>query len=195
MKESKSNGLEDIISQAIEEMKSEQGNYFSLEKINLAELERRTGISRAKLRRLKANNFNQKAHGLVGRSSRPLFSVDTQHIWTSCFAKVSPIRQCAWTDFVSLDSREASAPSSGTSRPTNTSCLPSDSWLHRRATGAVGSPPSREKPIKWTGVLLKFWTMTEQSTPLPALPWFATTAARDMLSSFPMQNRRTCSLV
>ena len=65
MKEIKSNGLEDIISQAIEEMKSEQGNNFSLERINLAELERRTGISRAKLRRLKANNFNQKAHGLV----------------------------------------------------------------------------------------------------------------------------------
>ena len=50
MKENQSNGLEDIISQAIEEMKSEQGNNFSLEKINLAELERRTGISRAKLR-------------------------------------------------------------------------------------------------------------------------------------------------
>ena len=70
MKESKSNGLEDIISQAIEEMKSEQGNNFSLEKINLAELERRTGISRAKLRRLKANNFNQKAHGLVGQKQQ-----------------------------------------------------------------------------------------------------------------------------
>ena len=66
MKESKSNGLEDIISQAIAEMKFEQGNNFSLERINLAELEWRTGISRAKLRRLKANNFNQKAHGLVG---------------------------------------------------------------------------------------------------------------------------------
>ena len=70
MKENKSNGLEDIISQAIEEMKSEQGNYFSLDQINLAELERRTGISRAKLRRLKANNFNQKAHGLIGQKQQ-----------------------------------------------------------------------------------------------------------------------------
>ena len=57
MKENKSNGLDDIISQAIEEMKSEQGNNFSLEKINLAELDRRSGISRAKLRRLKENGF------------------------------------------------------------------------------------------------------------------------------------------
>ena len=70
MKESKSNGLEDIIAQAIEEMKSEQGNNFSLDKINLAELERRTGISRAKLRRLKANNFNQAPHGLIGQKQQ-----------------------------------------------------------------------------------------------------------------------------
>lgn len=70
MKESKSNGLENIISQVIEEMKFEQGNNFSLERINLAELERRTGISRSKLRRLKANNFNEKPHGLVGQKQQ-----------------------------------------------------------------------------------------------------------------------------
>ena len=70
MKESKSNGLEDIISQAIEEMKSEQGNNFSLDKINLAELERRTGVSRSKLRRLKANGFVFKSHALEGRKAR-----------------------------------------------------------------------------------------------------------------------------
>ena len=66
MKESKSSGSEDIISQAIEEMKSEQGNNFSLEKINLAELERRTGVSRSKLRRRKANGFVFKSHALEG---------------------------------------------------------------------------------------------------------------------------------
>ena len=69
MKENKSNGLENIISQAIEEMKSEQGNNFSLEKINLAELERRTGISRAKLRRFKENGFVFKPHALEGRKA------------------------------------------------------------------------------------------------------------------------------
>ena len=69
MKESKSNGLENIISQAIEEMKFEQGDRFSLKKINLAELERRTGISRAKLRRLKENDFVWKPHALEGRKA------------------------------------------------------------------------------------------------------------------------------
>ena len=70
MKEIKSNGLEDIITQAIDEMKSEQGNKFSLDKINLAELERRTGVSRSKLRRLKDNGFVFKSHAREGRKAR-----------------------------------------------------------------------------------------------------------------------------
>ena len=70
MKENKSNGLEDIITQAIDELKSEQENKFSLDKVNLAELERRTGVSRSKLRRLKANGFVFKSHALEGRKAR-----------------------------------------------------------------------------------------------------------------------------
>lgn len=70
MKELKSNGFHDIIAQAIEEMKSEQGENFSLDRINLAELERHTGVSRAKLRRLKQNGFADVPHALHGRRSR-----------------------------------------------------------------------------------------------------------------------------
>ena len=47
----------EIIAQAIEEMKEVQGESFSLENVNLAELERRTGITRVRLRRIKANGF------------------------------------------------------------------------------------------------------------------------------------------
>ena len=67
MKEISSNGLSPIIAQAIEEMKAEQGKNFSLEKINLAELERRTGLSRAKLRRLKEHGFKDmpQAHNVL----------------------------------------------------------------------------------------------------------------------------------
>ena len=57
MKEFMSNGFANSIAQAIEEMKAEQGDSFSLESINLAELERQTGVSRGKLRRLKRNGF------------------------------------------------------------------------------------------------------------------------------------------
>ena len=61
------NGFEPSIAQAIEEMKAEQGKNFSLERINLAELERRTGVSRARLRRLKANNFQVNPHASKGK--------------------------------------------------------------------------------------------------------------------------------
>lgn len=46
-----------ILAQVIDEMKSQQGDNFSIEKINLAELQRRTGISRQRLRTLKKNGF------------------------------------------------------------------------------------------------------------------------------------------
>ena len=69
MKETNSNGLIDIISQAIAEMEAQTGNKFSLDQVNLAELERRTGISRSKLRRLKKNGFKEQPHGLVGQKA------------------------------------------------------------------------------------------------------------------------------
>ena len=69
MKESKCNGFDPIISQAIEEMKAEMGNKFSLERINLAELGRRTGVTRAKLRRLKKMGFKENPHALQGHKA------------------------------------------------------------------------------------------------------------------------------
>ena len=57
------NDFKENISQALDEMKMEQGSSFDLSKVNLAELERRTGISRFKLRRLKRNDFVFKVHG------------------------------------------------------------------------------------------------------------------------------------
>ena len=57
------------VAKVIEQMMTEQGETFSLEKINLAELQRRTGISRAKLRRMKAHDFEDREHSLKGRTS------------------------------------------------------------------------------------------------------------------------------
>ena len=64
-----SNGLYPIITQALEEMKSEQGDSFRLEEVNLSELERRTGISRAKLRRLKKDGFKSVSRSKKKRKS------------------------------------------------------------------------------------------------------------------------------
>ena len=67
MKELYSNGFASSIAQAIEEMKAEQGDGFSLDRINLAELERRSGVSRGKLRRLKRNGFQDLPRRSKGR--------------------------------------------------------------------------------------------------------------------------------
>ena len=64
-----SNDLQEIITQAIEKMKKEQGSGFDIQKINLAELERRTGITRAKLRKLQKDGFVVKPHALSGRKA------------------------------------------------------------------------------------------------------------------------------
>lgn len=69
MKEPEYSAMSPAVAAAIAEMRAEQGDKFSLEKINLAELERRTGISRAKLRRLKENGFAEKTHASKGRKA------------------------------------------------------------------------------------------------------------------------------
>lgn len=65
----KHDDLTEILSQVLNDLKNELGDGFDLNKINLAELERRTGISRARLRHIKANGFTIKSHGLTGRKA------------------------------------------------------------------------------------------------------------------------------
>ena len=67
------NDLQTIITQALEDMKHELGvtsdTTADMIHINLAELERRTGISRGKLRGLQKNGFQVKDHGNKGRKA------------------------------------------------------------------------------------------------------------------------------
>ena len=69
MKQPNFAAMNPIVAKAIEQMMAEQGEEFSLEKINLAELERRTGISRQKLRSMKVNGFEDVPHAAKGRKS------------------------------------------------------------------------------------------------------------------------------
>lgn len=69
MKQPNFAAMNPVVAKAIEQMMAEQGEEFSLEKINLAELERRTGISRQKLRSMKANGFEDVPHAAKGRKS------------------------------------------------------------------------------------------------------------------------------
>ena len=60
MENRKDNNLTEIISHALNEMKHDLGNKFNPDHVNLAELQRRTGISRAKLRRISKTGFIDK---------------------------------------------------------------------------------------------------------------------------------------
>ena len=57
MKQPNSAAMSPAVAKAIEQMMAEQGDKFALDKVNLAELERHTGISRARLRRMKEHDF------------------------------------------------------------------------------------------------------------------------------------------
>ena len=65
-----SNDLEDILAHALATIKGKMGESYSIEKVNLAELHRITGISRAKLKRLKKNGFVVKPNANKGKKSK-----------------------------------------------------------------------------------------------------------------------------
>ena len=61
--------MQSLVDDALAEMKLESGNHFSYANVNLAELQRRAGISRAKLRRWKDNGFTFLPHANRGRKA------------------------------------------------------------------------------------------------------------------------------
>lgn len=61
------NGQQLSLTQALDLLKSRQGINFKTEEVNLAELERLTGITRARLRRLKKHDFKEVPHGSAGK--------------------------------------------------------------------------------------------------------------------------------
>lgn len=67
MTENERNDLQLTITHALQKMEAEAGENFNLQKVNLAELERLTGISRKRLRNLKEHEFKVLPHGLTGR--------------------------------------------------------------------------------------------------------------------------------
>ena len=66
MNDNESNGLQEIIDKTIDEMAREAGDSFALDRMNLAEFSRRTGLSRSKARTLKEKGFRVTPHGRCG---------------------------------------------------------------------------------------------------------------------------------
>lgn len=70
MNESERDGLQEIIDNALADMARAQGDSFDLDHVNLAELSRRTGLSRSKVRTLKAKGFKILPHGRCGLKAK-----------------------------------------------------------------------------------------------------------------------------
>lgn len=70
MTDNERNTLQETITHFLEDMKKEQGDSFSPENVNLSEMERRTGISRKRLRLLKKNGFKVLPNGNKGKTKK-----------------------------------------------------------------------------------------------------------------------------
>ncbi len=170
MKEPSGNGYVPIIAQAIEEMKAEWGDTFSLEQINLAELERRTGISRGKLRRLKKNGFqDSRRNGDSGKHKITKLTgysgiIDTllkQGVSNSTVI-LNRLQESGFEGKLTIVKDYIAAH--------KYLLPPSASRLHRRATEVAVIPQIPVRPTRWTGALPMCWITTETSTAWPALP-------------------------
>ena len=155
------------VAEAIKQMMAEQGDKFSLEKINLAELERRTGISRAKLRRMKEHGFEDVQHALKGRkATTTLLSGYTGILDGLLKAGVvnsvvclDKLRKSGFTD--------GKTSSRTTSLPTIILFPPLVMQLNRREIVGDGILPVPERHFRWTGALRRYSLMMEVNTTPP----------------------------
>ena len=167
-----------VVAKAIEQMMAEQGDKFSLEKVNLAELKRRTGISRARLRRMKEHGFEDTEHAAKGRkASTTLLSGYTgildgllKNGVTNSAVCLSRLRANGYTG----------------SQTTIKNYILAHQHLIPPARYAVAPQGNRGR---------RYTTGPGDAFQMPALLWSATTAVSGMWSSSPTPSRKTCSLV
>ena len=165
----KNNDLTEIISQALNEMKSALGDKFNPDNINLAELERRTGISRAKLRRIKENGFVDMPHGRTGmKAASTVLSGYTGIIDSLLMKGVTNSSVC-------FDRLTENGYTGGLTSVKDYIAahkvlyrLRGSLWLRRVIVGDV-TVLLQENPIRWTGGSWKSKTRTEILIGLPVL--------------------------
>lgn len=63
------NDLQDIIDKALSDMAEDAGHPIDLSDVNLAELRRRTGLTRSRLRTIQKNGFKVRPHANTGRKA------------------------------------------------------------------------------------------------------------------------------
>ena len=154
------------VAKAIEQMMVEQGEKFSLEKINLADLGRRTGISRAKLRSMKEHDFEDVQHALKGRKATTTLLSGYTGILdglikggvVNSVVCLSRLRESGFTGGKSIVKEYIA---------THQHLVPAPR-LSRRETVDAAILLVPEKHFRWTGASRGYRLMTEASITLPA---------------------------
>ncbi|WP_206404974.1 hypothetical protein [Flavonifractor sp. An112] len=180
MKQPNFAAMSPVVAKAIEQMMAEQGDKFSLEKINLAELERRTGISRARLRRMKEHGFEDTEHAAKGRKA----STTLLSSYTGILDGL--LKNGVTNSAVCLSRLRANGYIGSQTTIKNYILAHNISFrllamrLLRKGTVGGVTLPAPERRSRWTGDLPKSTLLPERNTLLPALLWSATTAVSGM---------------
>lgn len=152
-------------------MKKVQGKAFSMNKINLAELERRTGLSRSKLRRLKKNNFKNISDPRKGKKTESTvlskFTGDLDALLkqgvTNSSVLYDRIKEVGYMGSLTTIKNYIRA---------NRNLVPAP----RQLVAPQGNRGRRditlvqEKHFKWIEDLQRFIVLTEKNVALPVLP-------------------------
>lgn len=88
-------GLQEIIDKALRSMTEDAGGELGLADVNLAEFQRRTGLSRSKARTLKKNGFKVTPHGRTGRKAPVTVMTGYEATVDACSRRASPTRRSA----------------------------------------------------------------------------------------------------
>ena len=143
------NDLTDIIAQALNEIKSELGDRFNLDRINLAELQRRIGISRAKLRHFKENGFVVLPHALIGRKAKTTVLFDYTGIIDALLRKRVKTPTSSLNGFWKTVMRVVKHPWRFTLGNTSTFFHPSARWSLHKAAGDSAAKPIQANATRW----------------------------------------------
>lgn len=147
------NDLTEILSQALNEIKSEMGDQFSLEKINLAELERRTGISRARLRHIKENGFTVQPHALIGRKANTTVLTGFTGMIDALLRRGVKNSSVIFDRLIENGYTGEKHRSKLISESISISYRPNARWLHHVVTAVADMRLPPESAIRWIGAL------------------------------------------
>ena len=145
------NDLTEILSQALNEIKSEMGDQFSLEKNNLAELERRTGISRARLRHIKENGFTVQPHALIGRKANTTVLTGFTGMIDALLRR--GVKNSSVIFDRLIENGYTGGKTSVKSESISISYRPNARWLHHVVTAVADMRLPPESAIRWIGAL------------------------------------------